>query len=208
MDVEMVVGALRRHWWASLLTMALTVVAIAVVPRQISSEFQVVGDVILLSPSAVDNGAADVQVNPWSRFGGAEAGAAAALVTVMNGASLKHELVVGEVKQIDVGINRLTDGPDAGKPVSVDTLQAHFPDELAEGRIEAGARVAQTAYQMAVSGDYPTMTIFFLKCRLGWKETTVHEMCGPNGEPIALPAARRGCRTEKSRLGCTQPWCG
>jgi hypothetical protein len=60
------------------------------------------------------------------------------------------------------------------------TLRKHFRDELNRGAIEANANVARTLYQMATSGESPAATIFWLKCRAGWKER-------PSLEPSAIP---------------------
>ncbi len=38
------------------------------------------------------------------------------------------------------------------------------------GRAKAEANVSKAAYGMAVSGKVPAMTMFWLKCRAGWKE--------------------------------------
>jgi hypothetical protein len=60
------------------------------------------------------------------------------------------------------------------------TLRKHFRDELDLGSTEAIYNVARTAYQMAISGDYPAMTIFFLKTRARWRER-------PAFEPASVP---------------------
>ena len=41
---------------------------------------------------------------------------------------------------------------------------------IERGRDAAIANVSQTAYQMAVSGEHPAMTMFWLKTRARWKE--------------------------------------
>lgn len=41
---------------------------------------------------------------------------------------------------------------------------------ISKGRSEASANVRQTAYDMAVGGKCPAMTIFWLKVREHWKE--------------------------------------
>lgn len=68
--------------------------------------------------------------------------------------------------------------------VSERALRMHYPSELAKGRLEANAKVKQTAFRMATSGDYVAMTIFWLKTRCAWKETDVHEVTGRDGGPI------------------------
>jgi hypothetical protein len=45
------------------------------------------------------------------------------------------------------------------------TLRKHFRPELSNGFAEAYAAVARTAYEMAVSGRYPAMSIFWDKCQ-------------------------------------------
>ena len=45
------------------------------------------------------------------------------------------------------------------------TLRKHFPEELSKGLAEATAAVARTAYDMALSGRYPAMLLFWLKCQ-------------------------------------------
>jgi hypothetical protein len=45
------------------------------------------------------------------------------------------------------------------------TLRKHFRPELFNGFAEAYAAVARTAYEMAVSGRYPAMSMFWDKCQ-------------------------------------------
>jgi hypothetical protein len=56
------------------------------------------------------------------------------------------------------------------KGIDPKTLRKHFRRELLLGATKANSKVAETAYQMAISGKCPVMTIFWLKCRGGWKE--------------------------------------
>ena len=48
-------------------------------------------------------------------------------------------------------------------------------EDLAEaidrGRARAALKVTKTAYEMAVSGECYQMTMFWLKCRQGWRQT-------------------------------------
>ena len=41
--------------------------------------------------------------------------------------------------------------------------------------------MAQTAYNMAKSGKFPTMTMFWLKTQAGWRETSRMEHAGAIG---------------------------
>ena len=53
---------------------------------------------------------------------------------------------------------------------SAKTLRKHFHDELDRGAAEANSQVRRTFYKMATSGECPAATIFWLKCRDGWRE--------------------------------------
>lgn len=57
-------------------------------------------------------------------------------------------------------------------------------DTLKKGREDANRKVLETAHRMAVSGKHPAMTIFWLKARMGWRETQRLEHTGPDGTPI------------------------
>jgi hypothetical protein len=71
------------------------------------------------------------------------------------------------------------------------TMRKHFALELATAAIEANAAVANRAYQMAVTGNPPAATFFFLKTRGGWRETTRVEHTGKDGRPLVpIEAAR------------------
>lgn len=50
------------------------------------------------------------------------------------------------------------------------TLKVHYQAELSLGRPLGISKVADTAYQLATSGKVPAMTMFWLKCRAGWRE--------------------------------------
>lgn len=49
---------------------------------------------------------------------------------------------------------------------------------IERGRSKAIFNVAKSAYAQAISGKTPAMTMFYLKCRAGWKETQVVEHAG------------------------------
>ena len=77
---------------------------------------------------------------------------------------------------------------DIARVVGIDpkTLRRHYRDELATGHIKAGAKVAESLFHKATSDGPQSVTaaIFWLKTRVGWKETTAHEIAGRNGGPI------------------------
>jgi len=73
-----------------------------------------------------------------------------------------------------------------GKAV-FDRRMAEMPDvkeAVAKGRSQAIYNVGVSAYQQAISGKVPAMTMFYLKCRAGWKETAVTEITGKDGEAL------------------------
>lgn len=49
------------------------------------------------------------------------------------------------------------------------TLRKYFRQELDNGSLEANAKVAQTLYEMATSGQHPTATVFWLRTRASWR---------------------------------------
>jgi hypothetical protein len=67
---------------------------------------------------------------------------------------------------------------------SAKTLRKHFRTELDRGAAEANSQVARAMFRMAVSGDHPSATIFWLKCRAGWRET--NEFGHATGSPPAF----------------------
>lgn len=69
--------------------------------------------------------------------------------------------------------------------ISSDTLVKYYPVELAEGRIDANAKVAKSLYDQATTGN-TTAAIFWLKTRAKWKETDRHEHVGDNDAPMEM----------------------
>lgn len=66
------------------------------------------------------------------------------------------------------------------------TLRKHFREELDTAHFKANSAVAQSLFRKA-TGDGPqsvTACIFWLKVRMGWKETEAIEHSGPGGGPI------------------------
>lgn len=70
-------------------------------------------------------------------------------------------------------------------------LEKFYEYELntASGRMNNA--VAKVALQMALCGQLPDMTKFWLKTRAGWKETVVKEVVGANGGPIEFAEVKR-----------------
>jgi hypothetical protein len=68
-----------------------------------------------------------------------------------------------------------------GDGIDSDTLKKHFKKELAQGKAKANAKVGQTLYQKATSGD-TTAAIWWSKTQMGWRESvnvnTTHQVTG------------------------------
>lgn len=50
------------------------------------------------------------------------------------------------------------------------TLIKHYREELDNGKAITNNAVVKSAYRQAISGKVPAMTMFWLKCRAGWRE--------------------------------------
>lgn len=62
------------------------------------------------------------------------------------------------------------------------TLSKHYKDIMSIVRIDNIAQVAETAFNLAVGGKCPNMTMFYLKTQAQWRETDKVEQS--NEEPI------------------------
>lgn len=87
-------------------------------------------------------------------------------VSVLAGVGTKHSVIASSIG------------------VSVNTLKAHYRQELTDGREIANAKVVDTLFRMATSGRVPAATFFWAKTQMGWRETERVEHVGANGEPI------------------------
>jgi hypothetical protein len=84
--------------------------------------------------------------------------------------------------------------------ISDATLRKYYEEEIGTAATKANSRVADSLFKQAVGApaEYDengkrvraeqtrvtTAAIFWLKCRAGWKETSVHELTGANGSPF------------------------
>lgn len=64
------------------------------------------------------------------------------------------------------------------------TLRKHFRVELDRGSLEATAKVAQSLFNMATSGNNVAAANFWMKARAGWREKNNLEITGKDGTPI------------------------
>lgn len=78
-------------------------------------------------------------------------------------------------EMVSIGLDQHTIAKIMG--VSVATLSKYFKTHMEVARDRRTARVAGVAYEMAVSGEHPSMTTFYLKTQAGWtpKQHIVHE---------------------------------
>jgi hypothetical protein len=71
------------------------------------------------------------------------------------------------------------------------TLRKHFRRLLDSAADKANAQVGATLYNLATSGKCPAATMFWMKCRRGWRETTRLEHTGKDGRALVpIEAAR------------------
>ena len=77
---------------------------------------------------------------------------------------------------------------DIGRVIGVShvTLRKYYAPEIETAAVQANAKVAETCYQMAVSGKMPAATFFWLKTRAGWRETDRIEHVGEGGGAVKL----------------------
>lgn len=61
--------------------------------------------------------------------------------------------------------------------ISKPTLYKYYHEELKSGRITANAKIAETLYNIALSGN-PSACMFWLKTRAGWREVQKMELAG------------------------------
>jgi hypothetical protein len=59
---------------------------------------------------------------------------------------------------------------------STKTLREHFRKELSQGISDANFNVSRTLYKMATSGNHIVATLFWMKCRGGWRERPALEL--------------------------------
>jgi hypothetical protein len=70
--------------------------------------------------------------------------------------------------------------------VELAVVKTNYANELADGHIKANAKVAQSLFRIATSHGREAVSaaIFWLKARANWKETSVHEHAGSQGQPL------------------------
>src|SRR3982751_4841733 len=79
------------------------------------------------------------------------------------------------------------------------TLRKHLGEELTRGDAKATAKIAQSLFSKAMSGDTASM-IFWMKVRAGWSERVVQEHTGAGGRR-AVPSNRRAATDGPGHVG-------
>jgi hypothetical protein len=69
------------------------------------------------------------------------------------------------------------------KGMCPDTLRKYAQDDWQLGKAKALARVSRTAYELAVSGKCPAMTMFYLKSQARWREYPLEDLSQILGGP-------------------------
>lgn len=84
------------------------------------------------------------------------------LVGMLAGNGIPHRIVARFIKN-----------PTTGEHIGFNTLKRQFKEELKHGRAQSDALLIKTAFNMATVQFIPSVLIFMLKTRLGWKEPAV-----------------------------------
>ena len=74
--------------------------------------------------------------------------------------------------------------------IHIDTLRAHFANELVSGKAKANGQVGRTLFQKAMGGDTTAM-IWWSKTQMRWAETQKHELTGADGAPLEFAKIER-----------------
>lgn len=101
----------------------------------------------------------------------------------------RHEPDEKARKQVETMAGLGLKADDIAKVIGVSraTLFKNYGEEIRLGSAKALVQVHQTAYEMAMSGNHANMTMFWLKCRGGWRETNVVEIAKlPKLEIVAI----------------------
>ncbi len=109
------------------------------------------------------------------------------------------KLTVKELAEVETlaGLGMRFEDIALTKDMCLDTLKKYADEQLQRGKAKAKAQIMQTAYKMAVSGENPTMTIFWLKTQAGWSENrnntanrnNLAEMVKKSDKPIQIIVA-------------------
>lgn len=80
--------------------------------------------------------------------------------------------------------------PHTSKPIDLKTLRKHFRANLDEGLVTMANGLLTTGYDIATDKEHSScayMNQFLLKTRCGFKETSVTELLGADGESLGIP---------------------
>lgn len=108
------------------------------------------------------------------------------LVAILAGNGIPHEIIA-----------RCITNSATTKPIGKRTLDKHFAHELKDGRKISDAALIGRAYSVAMSGQ-PTVLIFMLKTRLGWKEPAQEINLRQTYEELVRDAAKKAEEQRKA----------
>lgn len=96
------------------------------------------------------------------------------------------ELIEDGVPQRD--IYKMIINPDTGSHISDKTFSSAFEDEIRDAHKIAIEKMEQNLFQKAMGDGKSavTATIFWLKCRAGWKETNITQLQTADGQPFPM----------------------
>lgn len=79
---------------------------------------------------------------------------------------------------------------DGKKKLRRDSIYKYYEQEMRLGKAQANAQVAKSLFNKAINGD-TAAAIFWCKTQMGWKEKSVHEVSGIDGEPMQFATIKR-----------------
>jgi hypothetical protein len=101
-----------------------------------------------------------------------------------------HEPDVSYRKQVEALAGFGVPETDIARVIGIDpkTLRKYYRDELDTGHIKANAKVAENLFRKATGEGRESVVaaIFWLKTRARWKETSAHEISGPEGRRLEV----------------------
>ena len=80
-------------------------------------------------------------------------------------------------------IRQVIISPRTGKPISKETLQSAFFDELAKGKAEMDLATLTSLARQIKAGNM-TAIIWRMKNQMGWKDVQQQEISGPDGKQL------------------------
>lgn len=120
----------------------------------------------------------------------------------------KHEPTPETRKLVQLHTTVGTTQDNVARIIGIDakTLRKHYRDELDLSLAKANATIGGALFNKAKAGDTAAM-IFWMKTQAGWKEKSVVEGPGPNGEHLVttLDPTRMSSEALREFLSAVRP---